>query len=239
MDTVNIKLESLTDNTLIVREGQALELKEPIKISIVGDIKTVANYLKVRQTSGTGLQVIDKSKAVITIDKVNADIYLELDPENYYGTSVHGILKRSFELRQFHINEKHYFSKKELVDLLKFSKVYFASSDKHADMLLAFQKLSSSVNVSARDSSDDRGNKERDFIKTVETNAPTDFELYVPLFVGFEPVSFKVNVCLDVIEGSARFWFESVQLHELLIKEIDRIFADQLKEFNGFVIVNK
>ncbi|HUS00599.1 MAG TPA: hypothetical protein VMY77_02670, partial [Chitinophagaceae bacterium] len=61
----------------------------------------------------------------------------------------------------------------------------------------------------------------------------------IPIFKGFDPVRFRVEVCLDVTEGSARFWFESVELHEIMIKQVDEIFDEELKSCEGFVIVNK
>ena len=239
MDTLNVKLENLTDGTLTVRQGDALELKEPNKIMIGGDIKTVSTFLKIRKTTGTGFQVIDKSKAVVTVDKQKGNISLELDPENFYGAVVRGQIEIADELKPFHINQVKTFSKEELVKLIKFNKLHFASADKHAEMLLAFQKVSSSVNITARDSSDDRGNKERDFVKQVESNAPTEFVLNIPIFKGFQPVTFRVNVCLDVTEGSARFWFESIELHEMQQKQLTEIFDEELKAAAGFVIVNK
>ncbi|HNH23051.1 MAG TPA: hypothetical protein PLY26_12930, partial [Ferruginibacter sp.] len=138
----------------------------------------------------------------------------------------------------FFINKNKTFTKEELVKLIKFNKLFFDDKEKHAEMLLAFQKVSSTVNISANDSSDDRGNKERAYVKNVTSNAPTEFILNIPVFKGFPAVRFRVEVCLDVTEGSARFWFESVELHELTQKQTDEIFEEQLKEAEGFVIIN-
>lgn len=228
-----------TGDTLTVMQGTILETKPPEKISISGDIKSVSNFLSIRIAQGKGTQEIDKSKAVITVDKKALTITLLIDPENYYGAIVLGTLQKSDELQPFCINQNKTFSKEELVKLIKFNKIYFDDAAKHAQMLLAFQKVSSVVNIKANDSSDDRGNKERAFVKEVTTNAPTEFILNIPIFKGFEPVRFRVEICLDVTDGSARFWFESVELHEIMQNKIDEIFSTELKSAEGFVIINK
>ncbi|MEO5990391.1 MAG: DUF2303 family protein [Ferruginibacter sp.] len=238
MKDLNIKIEN-TGSTLTVLEGKTLDPKAPEKIAIVGNIKTVGNFLKVRIESGEGLQTIDKSKAVILVDKKELEIKLLLDPENHYGASVTGTLQVSDELKNFSINQNKTFTKEELVKLIKFNKIYFDDATKHAEMLLAFQKLNSTVNIKANESSDDRGNKERQFVKEVTTNAPTEFILNIPVFKGFEPLRFRVEVALDVTEGSARFWFESIELHEIMMRKVDEIFNDELKAAEGFVVINK
>jgi len=230
---------SPTGNEITIREGAALILKEPEKIVIAGDIKTVANFLSIRKTSGTGLQTIDLSKSVISVDKKALAITLELDPENYYGTIVTGTLEISDELNQFSINQNKTFTKEQLVKLIKFNKLFFDNAGKHAEMLLAFQKVSSTVNIRANESSDDRGNKERAYVKEVTTNAPTEFILNIPIFKRFPASKFRVEIALDVTDGSARFWFESTELHELMISSVDTIFSEQLKSADGFVIINK
>lgn len=236
MKDVNVTVKG---EVLTILEGKTLELKPPEKINIAGDIKAVNTFLLVRQKAGSGVQAIDKSKAVVLVDKKALTITLNVDPENHYGASVVAKLEESDELIQFGINTTKMFSKKELVKLIKFNKLYFESADKHSEMLAAFQKISSEVNIKANDSSDDRGNKENNFIKEVTTNAPTDFMLSIPIFKGFPQSTFRVEVCLDVNEGSARFWFESVELHNIKTETIDTIFKEQLSNADGFVIINK
>ena len=238
MENLHVKFEG-EGNTFTLLQGKALEQKPPEKIAISGDIKTISNFLAVRKASGSSLQTVDTSKAVVLVDKNDLSITLNLDPENYYGVSVRGQMELSDELKQFHINKNKTFTKEELVKLIKFNKINFDEPTKHAELLLAFQKISSTVNISAKDSSDDRGNKERGFVKEVTSNTPTEFILNIPIFKNHDAVRFRVEICLDVTEGSVRFWFESVELHELIQVMRDQIFDEQLKDCAGFVIINK
>lgn len=236
MKDVNVTVKG---EVLTILEGKTLEQKPPEKIEIYGDIKSMSNFLSVRKSEGTGTQQIDKSKAVVLVDKKALTIQLLIDPENHYGASVTGRLEKSDEILPFAINQNKTFTKEELVKLIKFNKIYFDAPTKHAEILLAFQKISSTVNIKANESSDDRGNKERAYVKEVTTSAPTEFILNMPIFKGFDSVRFRVEICLDVTDGSARFWFESTELHELIQTTVDVIFNEQLKSAQGFVIINK
>lgn len=224
--------------TITVLEGKTLEPKQPETIKLKGDIKTVANFLKVRKTKGTGLQTIDMSKAVILVDKKLLTIELRLDPENHFSPTITGTLEESDEIKPWFINANKTFSKEELVKLIKFSRIYFDDDGKHAAMLLAFQKVESTLNVRSNDSADDRGNKEKAYVKAVTSNAPTEFILNIPIFKGFPNVRFRVDVCLDVTDGSPRFWFESVELHNIRLSSVNEIFDDQLLSADGFVVIN-
>lgn len=238
MENLHLKVEG-DAQTFTLLQGKTLDQERPLKIVKSGDIHTVANFLKIRKNSGIGFQNIDTRKAIISMDKISRNLLLELDPENPYGAEISGSLDESDEIKQFFINKNKTFTKEELVRLIKFNKLFFADADKQASMLLAFQKISSTVNIQANDSSDTRGNKERGFIKEVTSNVPTEFILIIPIWKGFEPVKFRVDIGLDVTEGSARFWFESVELHEIMQSQIIDIFNEELKIAEGFVIINK
>lgn len=236
----DVKLNVTAENgTLTILNGKALDPVAPEVVELSGDIKTVSAFLKLRKENGVGSQMVDPNKAVLIVDKHNGTIELLTDPENKYGASVTGSLTPSEELAQFFINENKTFTREELVKLLKFSRLYFKSPAKHSDIVTAFQKLTSSIQVSNNASSDERGNKASEYIKNVTTNAPTEFILNVPIYKGFPPATFRVEICLDVTDNSARFWFQSVELHELMLTMTEKIFEEELKAAEGMVIVYK
>lgn len=224
---------------LTILTGKAIEQKPSEKIIINGNIKSVREYYQTRNDiNGIGVQEINPRKSLIIVNRKEMNICLMLDPENYYGMEIVGRLQFTDELNQFHINKSKMFSKDELVKLIKFNRMFFADATKHREMVTAFQKVSSIVNIKANDNSDERGNKERAYVKDVTTNAPTEFLLSVPIFKGFPATTFKVEVCLDVIDGVSRFWFESVELHEITQSQIDQIFDEQLKGI-GLVVIEQ
>lgn len=235
-----VVIEKFEGSELTILTGAAHPFREPNKITITGDIKAVNTFLGIRNTAGKGVQEIDKSKAIIVMNKKEKTIKLMVDPENYYGATVTGTLEDSEELKPFAINTTSTFDKKQLVQLLKFNKAYFNEPDKHANTLLAFQKLESTIAVTANDSANDCGNKEKVYKKDVTTNAPTEFVLTIPIFKGFPPQTFRVEICLDITDGgAARFWFESVELDTIKKSQIDEIFDTETANASDFVIINQ
>lgn len=257
----NIKITTSDDQKLlIIREGNALELREPIVINISGDIDTVKSYVAKRYNkvlvSGetiasagsstdvvnflNSLQTIEKDLAVITFDKNLLSISLDVNPQDYYGPQVTGKMQVSDELKPFGINEAITFNREGLVKLLRFNKRFFSDADVHDKVLKAFQSLSLTGNTEIKADSDTRGNKGSQFKKTINSqNVPTDFYLTMPIFKGQPAVKFLVEVCLDNSESSVTFWFESVELAELQAAKVDEVFTEQKELFKDFVIVNK
>lgn len=227
-------------DTITILEGKALEQKYPVPIKINGNIHSVANFIKERwgDKTGSGLQVIDKTRAVVLVDEAEMFISLRLDPENVFGTEINGFLETTPEFEQFHINEAMTFSREDLVKLFRFNRRFFGSD--HEKLLTAYQKLNISTAGSLQQDSDTRGNKGVNFQKTVDSSAiPTGFNLTVPIYKGFDPVSFPVEIGLDATDASVRFWFESPVLVEVMEAMKKSIFEDQLKYCKDFVIIYK
>lgn len=245
MDTIYLKLESIDGNEIIIREGEALPPVVPKKIVINGDIKTVSSFIAKRSTpysqlhAGPGLQEINPDRALVTVDKENLSIKLELDPEYEYGTEVFAKASYSPELEQFHINKNKLFSREELIKLIRFNKIWFADPDAHDKLLKAYQAFTATVNASIGKSSDTRGNVDNAYKKTVETNVPDSFVLNIPIFKGQEKRRFRVEIAIDSTDASTKFWFESVELAELIQIESEAILQEELKSCSDYLVIWK
>jgi len=245
MEGIELNLAGFTGNELTIREGNSIDPKDPKIISITGDIKSISNFLKVRNTAGSGLQAIDKSKAVVTVDKKDMYIKLELDPENQFGASVTSKLELSDELKKWSVNVASSNSGKtwklnDLVKLLRYSRLDFDDKDKHANLLEAFMKFNFKAYIESEQQAPDRkGNKKQSFNKAIDAELPTDFVLNIPIFKGLDSARFHVEIWMETTEGSASFWFESPELSELIETQKTVIFNEQLVACEGFVIINK
>ncbi|GAA4328315.1 hypothetical protein [Flaviaesturariibacter amylovorans] len=225
---------------IVIREGVALEPKPPRSIRIAGNITAVSDFLSVRRQSGHGHQNVDLSKAIVIVNKKDLTIRLELDPEDAYGAEVVARLEVSDELKQFGINTTTTFTREALVKLIRFNKVWFDNdADKHASLLASYMAFNAQASTDMQQASDTRGNRTNNLQKTVNTNVPTEFILNIPVFKGEDPERFRVEICLDVTDGGARFWFESVELHELMQRRTDEIFNAQLEACEGFVVITQ
>lgn len=238
---MELKLNATVNgNELTVLTGKALEQKYPEKINLVGNIHSVANFLEKRNENSNGieLQEVDKRKAVVLVDESKFEVSLFLDPQNPFGTEIHAKLELTPELTQFQINGTKQYSREELVKLLRFNR-RFVTGD-FQSLLLAYQKLQLNTVTNLKQESDTRGNKLANFEKSVDSSTiPNEFVLNIPVFKGFPSLTFRVEICFDTTDQSVRFWFESVELDEIIKVRSKEIIDAQLEYCKDFVIIHK
>lgn len=237
---LHVKAEPAS-GTLTILEGKTLEPKHPQKIKLSGNILSIGAFLAARtgQNKGLGKQLVDKSTAIVVVDRAKMTIDLFLDPQDCFGAEVHGALEFTPELQQWHINGTKTFTREELVKLIRFNGLNFPSKDAHQELLEAYMKLDVSTSGSLNAGGDQRGNKAVSFVKYVSSNVPMEFILEVPIFKGFDPEQFRVEICMDATDASVRFWFESIELKELIEVKKDVIFNEELSHCKGLLIIEK
>ena len=249
------KLQSITDKlksegidktmqpgTYTILTGNALDPKYPNKLKVTGDIKSVRSYLDIRAISkdDSPLQAVDFNNAIILINKVKGTITLQNNPNDPFGTEVEGVLLPDVSLAPFCINTNQQFTREQLVKIFRFNRRLFAQ-DKFQSILDAYLKLDLSGSTNFKDENDNRGNKEIFFKKVIDSSkVPTEFVLTCPIFKGFGAESFRVEICLEATDASVRFWFESVELAELIETRKEEIFSEQLAPYlTRLVIINQ
>lgn len=237
MDNLTLKLESHEGNEIIWREGAAAPIREPLKLTADGDIRTVGTFIAGRDVPN--LQGIDRESTLVTVDKDAGTIKLETDPNDQFGTVIKGTLLINDDLKQFDINGSKMFSQKELIKLLKFSRIHFVDPLVQNDLLNAYKAFTFQTKTEGHAKGDDRGNKSVALDKVVDTNLPKEFSLKIPIYKGERSVTFRVDLCMDVTDGGAKFWMESIELHELLQIEKELIFKRELLRCEGLVIIYK
>jgi hypothetical protein len=243
MQNVYFQTQEFNGNELTIREGKALELMPPNKIIISGDIKTVAAFIAKRndkaQLETSGYQWINPDRAIVEVDKEHMQIVLMVDPEDKYGPVVTGSLSQAPELEQFCINKNRLFNREELIKLIRFNKIWFPDAEAHDKLLKAYQAFTATVNANIGKTSDTRGNVDNAYKKTVETNVPDSFVLNIPIFKGMDKRRFRVEIAIDSTDASTKFWFESVDLNDIIQIESEAILNKELESCSDYVIVWK
>ena len=236
-------MPDVNGDTLILREGKALDLKEPVKLSIKGDITAVSSFLEKRRNAvdsfKNNYQPVYNDLAIVIVDKENQTIDLQVSPNDHYGTTVTASLTDSEELKAFHINEAHMFERRDLQKLFRFNKRFFTQLDLFDGINKGLLNLKVESAINSNLGSDNRGNRNTAVDKIVKTDLPAGFFLLIPIFKNQPPAKFWVELCLDSSEGSTRLWLESVELAEKRKALIDEIFARELAFCDGLVIINK
>jgi len=240
-----MKVELNTEKCeLTILEGKALDPKPPKKILIVGNIDAVDNFLSKRYDTQVvdidngSEQFVNPELTVVIVNESGLYVHLQLNPTNEYGFEIKAELKLADELKEFSINEAKTFTREELVRKVKFAGRFFDTPDAHQKLLLSYMKLNLSVNSSIKAESDDRGNRDMAYKKSIESQGvPEDFILNIPIFKGKPKERFRVQICLDVTDGGARFWFESVELAELLDVRSKEYLAKAVERCTDFPII--
>ena len=184
---------------VIMREGEALPLHEPVKVEISGVLDSPARWLEKRPE----LQQIT-NKCHVRVDREMLLIVLQINENAYYGTMIKGTLSLTDAFRKFHINDGHSFTLVELAKLFKMNRSFFETKQKAMELVTTLQNFKGKVNKDLEASNDNRGNKKVDFVQAVESNLPEAFTLHLPIFKGLEAEDVVCEVYVDPDDWSCQ-----------------------------------
>lgn len=235
MKDLNLYVET-DKGEVVFRQGEAMPVKEPTKVDFTGELPSVSRYLAIHGADGSlndkdgNENYVHPEKAIITVNRQGRSIKLVTDCKSAYSHTITGQLELSDEIKQFKINPAgDTQTREQLVKLLRFNKRFFADKEKHAEILTAYQKFNVTTQGGLKVESDNRGNKDLGYQARVTTELPEAFFLEIPIFKGYAPVKFLVEICLDVSAAEARFWLESPELAEVIEIQAKNLIEDELK----------
>lgn len=227
-----------TQNEIIIRKGQAEEIKPPLKFEHKGNIDSVANFLHQRVTLG----LIDQGQCTIFANKEKKEIRLLINETNHYSNQVSGSLQLSEKFNEFAINTEIHFVPEKLGQLIKMNRSRFANID--TAMQLGSQlkdfKVKAETEVSRNDNN--RGSVQNVISKVItDMNIPENFKIKLPIFKGQEPVEFEVEIY--VRSSDMNIQLISYEAEDIIAKEVDRLFDVEIKRIQEIapqiVIINQ
>lgn len=226
-----------TESTILIGTANTPTLPEKLKIS--GNFTSVGNFIRIKKENANSFQKILTENAIVTCDFDNLTIKLETNPNDIYATVVVGSAEYSNELKEFGINQNKFFTRDSLIKILRYNRRFFPNKEENAKLLSSYQNFTASVKKDITDNSNLRGNVARSFNKEIKTDIAENFVLEIPIFKGEPPVSFPVEICLEENDSGVRFWFESVELAELLEIKKEELFRRELEHCEGLAIIYK
>lgn len=182
---------------------------------------------------------ISPSLAHVLVDRINRTITLVTDETNPINKVVTGELEIDPDLAAFTINGNKMYTVKELADLLRLRRQFFRDRDGHTKIMKELGNFSAKTNIEFKDADDRKGNAEELRKRVSDINLALEFTLNVPVYKGFEKMTFHVEILADVTDGGVRLWLESVELAELLKTELDRIFAVEIAGLQDYVVIEQ
>jgi hypothetical protein len=216
---------------LILREGTAPKVFDPVKVIIKGTISAPRIFLSKRK-----LQVpLDKSYAIV--DKTKGEIKLVIDEKDPHGTTVEGSMVVNPELVAFSINTPKVFSLKEIQQFLRMRRAHFSSKDENEKILKKLSEFSAKLEIEIKSQNDRRGNSIDSVQAKLTHEIPLYFILNMEVYKGYGKKKFSVDIFTEVTDQSIKFWMESVEMEELLKNERDSILEEELKALDEYVVI--
>lgn len=178
---------------IIIREGKAMEIHEPVKVVISGTLDAPARWLETRMHLG----LVNQGANHVLVDRENLSITLQCNENNHYGSKISGSLIVSPEFRRFGINEGEYITNFEMAELFKMNRSYFETKATAMKLVTELQNFRAKVDKEIEKSDNNRGDKRLFINQVVQSNLPEAFNLYIPIFKGTPKQTINVEVYIN------------------------------------------
>lgn len=173
---------------LTIREGKAIELKEPKIIALAGVLDSPFKWLEKR------VALHEQTAAHILVDRDKMTISLVLNETDHYRTSVSGKLEIHPIFKRFGINEGNYTTPFELAELIKMNRTFFENQDTAMTLVSTLKNFKAKIDKQVQAANDNRGNVTAMIQQAVDSNLPASFYLVLPIFKGQDKVKLEVEV---------------------------------------------
>jgi hypothetical protein len=217
----SLSLPNLTGNELIVREGKALDPKEPKILQINGTIETPFRWL---EKKGRYLIV---AICTILVNFTEGWISLTTDEKNFYSDEITGSLEMHPDFVKFGINTGEQQSSHELAEKIKMWRSCFKDKDTAMKLVKNLRNFTAKVNKELEAFKDDRANYALKKSQIVETNLPESFSLVVPIFKGQPKETFEVEININADNLSCSLISPAV--NDFIAEHKERIIKEQLE----------
>ena len=169
-------------------------------------------------------------------------IILVLSENREINTEVKGSLTVNPDLKMLEVNTKNKLDSKELTELLKFNRYYFADKSQCNAIIEKLQTTKVKIETDLETILNQGTGRERNvYDKVVRGIEPMTYNLFMPLFIGQEPVKFEVTINIDARDSEVNFWLESIELEELKKANAKTIIDAELARFeeSGLVMIEQ
>ena len=227
-----IKIEVNGDQKeLIFREGQALPLHELKTLTLAGSINAPGDFLDVRREqfpiAGTHV-IVNRDKGYIQVSSQ--------DREDIGKIIIQGTLEPHPDVVRAGINDQDSSrSLNELASWIKMNRKLFDSKVIAMNLVAILRNFKATVNKTLEDKNDDRANYSVLREQVVNSNIPESFDLTLPLFVGFKPVKFAVEVVIDPDDFSCALISPDAADEIRRLKEVT--LDEQIVRFDGYAVI--
>lgn len=212
---------------IIIREGKAVEVHEPVKVVISGTIDAPARWLETRMRLG----LVNQGTYHVLVDRENLNITLKCNENNHYGSKISGSLMVSPEFKRFGINEGEYITNFEMAELFKMNRSFFETKVIAMKLVTELQNFRAKVDKEIEKSDNNRGDKRLLINQAVQSNLPEAFNLHIPIFKGTSKQTINVEVYINPSDFSCTL--VSAEANDLLEEMRDREMDSVLERISA------
>ncbi len=216
---------------LVIREGVANPIPEPVKINISGTITAPRLFVEKRKT------LIQPLETNVICDVNKGTITLNAEEKDAKGTVIQGTLKINPELAAFYINNDRAFGLKEIQKHLRMKRSFFKDREQNDTLLKKLSEFFAKITIEINQKDDRKGNTLDSISSKVAHEIPLYFTLKMPIYQGFPEKEFVVEIIADITDANVKFTFESVELQELLDDDRKRLIETELASLGDYVII--
>lgn len=247
-NTFNIEA---TGRELILREGKAPDVPAAIQQKYSTTLQGIVDWLKYHGTGQDAVVHIDPlghksvlhdyfggTEAQAQISRKEGELVADMQITNGgWGTARHVLeaeVAKNKELAALNIytggSITHY-TVSQMQQHLKLARMFFADKDEHTRVLAALQGWRAKQTITVEQDKNDRTGSKRNLVDARNDMPQLEFVVRSQLYTHEPERTFRVEVCGDMTDGSARLWLESLELRELLAEGLQGMFdrfAEQL-----------
>lgn len=218
---------------VVIREGKALEVSNPITVKIKGAIDSPSRFIEKRK------DLFDKNHSHTLVDRQNKSIFLVIDETDpYLRKEVFGQIEISKDFESLGINQGKQYRPQELSKKLKMLKSYFPDVVEYSKVVQALKNLNAKVSKDMQDLNDERGNTTKSMIQVVESNCPENFTMKLPLFKGnYANVDIEIEILLEVVSSEIYCYLESVDAQMTMDQISSEMIDEEIKKIEDFTTI--
>lgn len=223
----DINLINYEGSELIIREGKALEPKEPKILNISGTIETPFRWLEKKINS---LVIIVCS---LFVNKNEGTIRLVTDEKNFYSDEIIGKLEMHPDFEKFNVNTGESINSHDLAEKIKMFRSCFKDKDTAMKLVRELRNFTAKVNKELEAFKDDRANYALKKSQIVETNLPESFILVVPIFKGQPKENIEIEININAENLSCTLI--SPQANDFIAEFKDKIIDEQIEKIKELI----
>lgn len=235
MHELNVRVESGVE-TLEIRTGEALKLKEPKQVVIRGTLETPYEWLRQRKENA------DAKRTHILVNRENGVVILHENETDPYGAIIEGKLEINPIFLKFGINQGNYKTPLEMSEFIKMNRVYFENRQVAMELVTQLRKFKVRVDKQVEQEVNlNKGDKRLALNQAVESNVPETFKVCLPIFKGMPKATFEVETYFNpndltctLVSPEANEMIEDIKQTEI-VKVVEAI----AKECPDIVIINE